>query len=95
MHKDEHLLQLTQLILTKVDRLDTRQDEMDRTLVRNTVSLEEHVKRTNLLEAKIEPIEAHVIFMQNGAKWTAKIVAATSGLVGLVAGVYKLISSLA
>ena len=36
------------------------QVEQGKTLVRNTVSLEEHVKRTNLLETKMEHVEDEV-----------------------------------
>lgn len=36
------------------------------TLERLTVSVEEHVRRTNLLESKVEPLEKHVSMM-NGA----------------------------
>ncbi len=34
--------------------------QLNETLIRNTISLEEHVKRTNLLEAKVGHIDAHV-----------------------------------
>lgn len=34
--------------------------QINETLLRNTVSLEEHMKRTNLLEDKIEHIDTHV-----------------------------------
>lgn len=44
-------------IEAKVDRLDARADKQDMTLVRNTVTLEEHVRRTNLLEKNHERIE--------------------------------------
>lgn len=94
MPKEEHLIQLTQLILTKVDKLDTRQDEMDKTLVRNTVSLEEHMRRTNILEQQIVPIKAHVDFMRIGAAWVAKSVAVITGAAGLVGAIYKAISYL-
>lgn len=94
MPKEEHLIQLTQLILTKVDKLDTRQDEMDKTLIRNTVSLEEHMRRTNILEQQIVPIKAHVDFMRIGAAWAAKSVAVITGAAGLVGAIYKAISYL-
>ena len=58
-----------------LERLDQRLDNVDITLARLTVSVEEHVKRTNLLEKQIEktndeikPIQAHVAFMGAVAK---------------------------
>lgn len=39
---------------TKIDKLDDRLDGMSTTLIRQESSIEEHVRRTNLLEARIE-----------------------------------------
>ena len=44
----------------KVSKLDDRLDKYNEVLVRNTVSLEEHIKRTNLLEKKIGHVEREV-----------------------------------
>jgi hypothetical protein len=51
----------------KFDRLENKIDlviekihSIDKTLERNTVSLEEHMRRTNALELKLEPVERHV-----------------------------------
>jgi hypothetical protein len=43
--------------------LDIRKDlqEIKETLIRNTVSLEEHIKRTTLAEARIEKLEKYQI----------------------------------
>lgn len=63
------------LILQKLDKIDDRQDIVEKTLIRhemlherNTLSLEEHIRRTELLETKldsveldIEPIKRHVV----------------------------------
>ena len=38
----------------KLDKLDDRLDNVGQTLVRQQASLDEHIKRTNLLETKIE-----------------------------------------
>jgi hypothetical protein len=38
----------------KLDKLDDRLDEQGKTLAKQQVVLEEHVKRSNLLEAKID-----------------------------------------
>lgn len=55
------------LVLSEIRRLARDQaklvekvDKYNETNVRNTATLEEHVKRTNLLEARFEHIEDHV-----------------------------------
>ncbi len=55
------------LVLSEIRRLAREQaklankvGEYNETNIRNTASLEEHVKRTNLLEARLESIEDHV-----------------------------------
>lgn len=47
-------------ILDKLDEMDKRIDSIDITLAKQHISLEEHIKRTNLLETKLEPVEDHV-----------------------------------
>lgn len=47
-------------VLNKLDEMDKRIDSIDITLAKQHVSLEEHIKRTNLLEMKLEPIDTHV-----------------------------------
>lgn len=42
-----------QYVINKLEKIDTRLDGMGETMVRNTVSLETHVKRTDLLEASM------------------------------------------
>jgi hypothetical protein len=49
----------------KLDKITEQISEINITLARNTVSLEEHIKRTNILENKLEPVEKHVV-MVNG-----------------------------
>ena len=59
----------------KLDRLDERLDSVDQrlasidsTLVKNTVLLDEHIRRTNLLESELRPIKKHVEFINHIAK---------------------------
>ena len=54
-------------IEAKLDKIATDISEINQTLIRNTVSLEYHVKRTDLAEARMEaiasdlkPIQEHV-----------------------------------
>jgi len=44
----------------KVDKLDTRLDSVDVTLARQEVHLEEHIRRTRLLEGRQEKFEANM-----------------------------------
>jgi hypothetical protein len=46
------------------------------TLARNTVTLEEHVRRTNMLEQDIKPLKAHVGLVNAGAKVLSVLMAA-------------------
>lgn len=39
------------------------------TLERLTVSVEEHVRRTNLLESKVEPLEKHVAMVSGAMRF--------------------------
>ena len=49
-------------------------------MAKNTASLEEHIKRTNILEEKIRPIEKHVIMIQGVIKFLLFL----SGLAAIV-----------
>lgn len=48
----------------KFEKLDERLLSIDKTLERNTVSLEEHMRRTSILEEQIKPISKHVAMVQ-------------------------------
>lgn len=78
------------LILERLEgKLDKQQEhihEIDKTLVRNTASLEEHMKRTEMNEEAIEllreelkPVRTHVNHVEGGIKLI--------GLVSLILGV--------
>lgn len=41
----------------KLDRIDNKIDDMRVDVARNTVSLEEHIKRTNILEAELKSVK--------------------------------------
>lgn len=62
-------------------KLDTMQDKVaniDKTLAINTTSLQEHMSRTKLNEARIEIIETHVHQVQGAVKFSS-VLAAISG----------------
>jgi hypothetical protein len=50
--------------------LDIQKDvkEIDKTLARNTDSLEVHIKRTTMLEKKMDHVEKHINMVQGGLK---------------------------
>lgn len=51
-------------IFEKIDKIDDRLNNIDVSLVRQTVSLEEHIRRTNLLEEEIKPVKRHVLMVE-------------------------------
>ncbi len=51
-------------LFEKIEKIDDRLSNIDLSLVRNTISLEEHVKRTNILEEEIRPIKKHVLMVE-------------------------------
>jgi hypothetical protein len=55
----------------KIDKMDKRFDDYNETLVRNTVSLEEHIKRTNLLENKVGAVEDEILLLKKRHKSSA------------------------
>jgi hypothetical protein len=65
----------------KIDLITEKINSIDKTLDRNTVSLEVHIKRTNLLEEELKPIKSHVALMNN----LAKIIV----FLGILAAIYK------
>lgn len=73
----------------KLDKIIDRMNNIDVTLGKQSVILEEHVKRTNLLESKLQPVEKHVI-MVNGVM---KFLGLVAIFVGIIEGFIKIIWS--
>lgn len=71
----------------KIDKMDTRLDSVDITLAKQSVILDEHVKRSNMLEAQMEPVKKHVT-MVNGV---LKFLGIVSILLGIATSGYKLL----
>lgn len=69
----------------KLDKIVEQIAEINVTMARNTASLDEHIRRTNMLEEKLEPVEKHVI-MVNGA---AKLLMGLLGLAATAVAIYK------
>lgn len=66
-------------ILDKLDSIDGRLGSIDVTLAKQNVTLEEHIRRTELLELDVQPIKKHVAMFEGALKLI--------GAVGLIAGV--------
>lgn len=71
-------------ISEQLEKLDSRLDSIDITLVRNTKDIETHIKRTDLLEQELGPIKAHVAVVSLGFKGIAWFCAAIAGLAGFI-----------
>ncbi len=55
-------------LIKAVDQIERTLASMDKTLALNTQSLIQHMKRSDLLEQKIEPIERHVEQVRGAGK---------------------------
>lgn len=74
---DERLTRIEE----KIDRLGDRLSSVDMTLIKQHEQLAYHIKRTDILEAKVSPISDHVAFV----RVAMKILAAAA----LIAGIYR------
>lgn len=68
-------MELNERLLAVLEKIEARLDTLDVTMIKNTMSLEEHIKRTNLLEEDFKPVKKHVELVNT----TAKIVSAVVG----------------
>lgn len=55
-------------IQDKLDRIIDVQGKQETTLARLTVTVEDHVRRTNMLEDDIKPIKRHVAMVEGAMK---------------------------
>lgn len=98
--KDEELL------LGAITRVENKQEiiqndiaEIKVTLAKQHVSIDEHIKRTNLLESKlqrveevdIEPIKKHVLVINNTLKVLGLLCTFAAGIIGAVVGGLEII----
>ncbi len=85
-----------EVLNNKLDKLDSRIDNIDLTLVKQSVLLDEHIRRTgiaetniDMLRADLKPVEKHVSMIQGALKFIALV----GVLSGLVVSAIKVISS--
>ena len=69
-------------IESKIDKIVERVSEIDKTLERNTASLEDHIRRTEILENDIRPVKRHVYMLEGILKLI--------GVLAMLAAVAKL-----
>lgn len=79
-------------IFEKLDKIDERLNSIDKTLERNTISLEYHIKRTDILQNEVEkmnedltPVEDHV----KKVHFILKVGSMLGGIVLFIMGVLK------
>lgn len=86
----ELILDEVKTIRAKADEADKRLDSIDVTLAKQHISLENHIKRTELLEHRMEPVEKHVIAI-NGF---FKILGIVGTIVAIAVGIFQLLQIL-
>ena len=74
----------TDKIENKVDKLDTRLDRVDITLAKQEEQLAEHIRRTNLLEEQMKPVEDHVKHMSGALKLFGVISIVSGGILAVL-----------
>jgi hypothetical protein len=52
----------------KLDKIDERLDTISITMERNTASLDEHIRRTEIIEQELKPVKDHVNLVNASAK---------------------------
>lgn len=74
-------------IIDKVDKVQDHMASMDATLKVQAIQLEEHIKRTELLEERVEPLEDYSKFV----KILISLITVSSIVVGLIVGIRTLL----
>lgn len=84
----------TKVVLEKLDKLDSRLNGIDIILVKQEANLEKHMIRTDqneeliqILRRDFEPVQSHVHFMTNSAKF----IVMAAGVLGFLAATYSAI----
>lgn len=77
-------------IENKLDRIDDSLREQAIQLARYNTTLEEHVKRSEMLEALVLPIDRYVSTQKTILKWSIRLLT-SSALLGLISRVLKVL----
>lgn len=68
-------------IENKLDKIADAQSEMNSTLASQHVSLEDHIRRTNILESEIKPLKKRVNMVDGVLRFL--------GVIAILAGIYQ------
>ena len=71
----------------KIDIIADKIASIDTTLAKQSIILDEHVRRTNLLEGKVDPIEKHVHMIQGALK----LIGMVAIFIGILEALMKMI----
>ena len=71
-------------IESKIDQLVDRMGSIDVTLGKQHESLRDHIRRTELLEKIVEPIEKHVIMINGFIKLLVLLATVAAGSQGII-----------
>ncbi len=82
----ELILDEVKTIRVKAYESDNRLNSIDVTLAKQSISLDNHIKRTEMLEHRMEPVEKHVL-MLNGF---FKILGLLGTIVAIAVGIFQL-----
>ena len=83
-------INLAKEILHKIDSLDKNVDEINVTLAVQAEQLKIHIKRTEMLETELKPIQQHV----NRVNALMLLLAGILALIGAVEGILKIFNLL-
>lgn len=83
--------------IDRLDRIEERLLSIDRTLAVNTTSLQDHIRRTELLEkgmdvlvSELKPVQRHVTQVET----VLKVLGAIAAIIGTLAAVAKILEFL-
>ena len=88
MDRDNKLMDM---LIKKLDTLDSRLDNIDVTLAKQHVQLAEHIRRTNLIEDSMKPIEIHVAKVTSGLALAVKLLSVASTILGIAAVIWSFV----
>lgn len=74
-------------IVGKLDKLDDRLDSVDKTLVKQELNLQEHMRRSDLLEEQMQPLKRHVAIFEA----FLKVFGATSAVLATIGSILKIL----
>ena len=65
----------------KIDKLHERIDSVDKTLIQQHEQLTYHIKRTDILESRVAPVEKYATMLSGAMKFAAALAAIVGALI--------------